>query len=72
VATRLDLIQVDDADQLATWVDEVFAAHPEEAGRFAAGERKLQGVLVGLIMKKSQGRADPKKVNQLLAARITG
>jgi aspartyl-tRNA(Asn)/glutamyl-tRNA(Gln) amidotransferase subunit B len=26
-------------------------------------------VLVGLVMKKSKGSADPKKVNQLLAAR---
>jgi Asp-tRNA(Asn)/Glu-tRNA(Gln) amidotransferase B subunit len=24
---------------------------------------------VGLVMKKSKGRADPKRVNQLLAAR---
>ncbi|MFM8909025.1 MAG: hypothetical protein ACKOH8_00310, partial [Gemmatimonadota bacterium] len=38
--------------------------------RFAAGEQKLQGVLVGFLMKKSKGRADPKKLNQLLAARI--
>jgi aspartyl-tRNA(Asn)/glutamyl-tRNA(Gln) amidotransferase subunit B len=69
VAQRLNLVQVNDGDQLARWVDEVFAEHPDEAGRFAAGERKLQGVLVGLVMKKSQGRADPKQVNQLLAAR---
>jgi aspartyl-tRNA(Asn)/glutamyl-tRNA(Gln) amidotransferase subunit B len=69
IAARLDLIQVDDADQLAQWVDEVLAANPDEAARFVAGERKLQGVLVGLVMKKSSGRADPKRVNQLLAAR---
>ncbi len=39
------------------------------ARAFAAGERKLQGVLVGLVMKASKGRADPKAVNQLLSAR---
>ncbi len=69
VAARLDLLQVDDTDQLAAWVDEVLAANPDEAARFLAGERKLQGVLVGLVMKRSGGRADPKRVNQLLAAR---
>jgi len=26
-------------------------------------------VLVGLVMKKSKGSADPRKVNQLLSAR---
>jgi Asp-tRNA(Asn)/Glu-tRNA(Gln) amidotransferase B subunit len=27
-------------------------------------------VLIGAVMKKSKGRADPKKLNQLLAARL--
>jgi aspartyl-tRNA(Asn)/glutamyl-tRNA(Gln) amidotransferase subunit B len=50
----------------------VFASSPTEAARFAGGERKLQGVLVGMVMKKSGGRADPKRVNQLLAERLAG
>ena len=70
VAERDGLLQVGDDSALAAWIDEVWAEHPDEAGRYAAGERKLQGVLVGLVMKKSKGRADPKKVNQLLAARV--
>ena len=69
IAKRDGLLQVGDDSALITWIDEVWAEHPDEAGRFAAGERKLQGVLVGFVMKKSKGRADPKKVNQLLAAR---
>jgi aspartyl-tRNA(Asn)/glutamyl-tRNA(Gln) amidotransferase subunit B len=39
---------------------------PNETARFRAGEKKLTGVLVGAVMKKSGGRADPKKVNALL------
>ena len=42
------------------------------SGRSGALPRRreaLQGVLVGLVMKKSKGSADPKRVNQLLAAR---
>ena len=54
------------------WIEEVFSQNPTEAGRFAAGERKLQGVLVGMVMKKSGGRADPKRVNQLLSERVAG
>jgi aspartyl-tRNA(Asn)/glutamyl-tRNA(Gln) amidotransferase subunit B len=72
IAQRLDLVQVGDDDALARWVDEVFAEHPAEAARYVGGERKLQGVLVGFVMKKSQGKADPKKVNQLLGARVSG
>ena len=38
--------------------------------RLAGGEKKLIGVLVGAVMKRSGGRADPKRVNQLLSAKI--
>ena len=69
VAADEGLSQVGDEGAIATWVDEVLEEHPEEAKRYLSGERKLQGVLVGLVMKKSKGRADPKRVNQLLSAR---
>jgi aspartyl-tRNA(Asn)/glutamyl-tRNA(Gln) amidotransferase subunit B len=69
VAERDGLLQVGDDGALGRWVDEVFAENADEAARFAAGERRLQGVLVGLVMKKSGGRADPRKVSQLIAAR---
>ncbi len=69
IAADEGLLQVGDEAAIATWVDEVLAEHPEEANRYLAGEKKLQGVLVGFVMKKSKGRADPKRVNQLLSAR---
>ena len=69
VAADEGLSQVGDEGAIATWVDEVLEEHPEEAKRYLSGERKLQGVLVGFVMKKSKGRADPKRVNQLLSAR---
>jgi aspartyl-tRNA(Asn)/glutamyl-tRNA(Gln) amidotransferase subunit B len=69
VAADEGLLQVGDESAIATWVDEVLNEHPEEATRYLAGEKKLQGVLVGFVMKKSRGRADPKRVNQLLSAR---
>jgi aspartyl-tRNA(Asn)/glutamyl-tRNA(Gln) amidotransferase subunit B len=69
IAADEGLVQVGDEGAIATWVEEVLAEHPDEANRFLAGEKKLQGVLVGFVMKKSKGRADPKRVNQLLSAR---
>jgi aspartyl-tRNA(Asn)/glutamyl-tRNA(Gln) amidotransferase subunit B len=67
VAAELGVMQVGDDAQLETWIDEVLREMPAEAERFRAGEKKLTGVLVGAVMKKSQGRADPRKVNALLA-----
>ena len=72
VAEREGLLKVGDDEALLAWIDAVFADHPDEASRYLAGERKLQGVLVGLVMKRSKGRADPKRVNQLLASRLGG
>jgi aspartyl-tRNA(Asn)/glutamyl-tRNA(Gln) amidotransferase subunit B len=69
LARAAGLLLVNDDEALVGWIDEVFAENPAEAARFAGGERKLQGVLVGLVMRKSKGSADPRKVNQLLAAR---
>ncbi|HYU54113.1 MAG TPA: Asp-tRNA(Asn)/Glu-tRNA(Gln) amidotransferase subunit GatB [Gemmatimonadaceae bacterium] len=69
VAADEGLLQVGDEGAIATWVDEVLQEHPDEARRYLSGEKKLQGVLVGFVMKKSKGRADPKRVNQLLSSR---
>jgi aspartyl-tRNA(Asn)/glutamyl-tRNA(Gln) amidotransferase subunit B len=69
IVDREGLRKVTDDSALAGWIDEVVAEHPEEAQRFFGGEKRLQGVLVGHVMKKSKGSADPKRVNQLLAAR---
>jgi aspartyl-tRNA(Asn)/glutamyl-tRNA(Gln) amidotransferase subunit B len=69
VHDREGLRQVGDDIQLVAWIDEVLAANPEEARRFESGDRKLLGVLVGKVMKASGGKADPKKVNQLLGTR---
>ena len=69
IAADEGLAQVGDDGALAGWVDEVLQEHPDEAKRYLAGEKKLQGVLVGFVMKKSKGRADPRRVNQLLSSR---
>ena len=70
IAEREGLVKVDDEAQLALWLEEVIAEMPAEAARFRAGERKLQGVLIGAVMKKSKGRADPRRLGQLLATRF--
>jgi aspartyl-tRNA(Asn)/glutamyl-tRNA(Gln) amidotransferase subunit B len=67
IAQRLGLVQVQDRGQIETWVAETLAAHPAEAQRYKAGETKVMGFLVGQVMKRSQGKADPKAVGAALA-----
>jgi len=70
VAGRLGLVQVGDTDALGAWVDEVLAANPKEVDRYRAGEQKLLGFFTGQVMKKSGGKADPKKIAPVLAERL--
>ena len=72
VAHDESLLKVGDDGAISGWIDEVIREHPDESGRYLAGEKKLQGVLVGFVMKKSGGKADPKRVNKLLMSRAGG
>jgi Asp-tRNA(Asn)/Glu-tRNA(Gln) amidotransferase B subunit len=71
-AERLGLVQVVNADQLSGWVDIVIERHPEEVGRFRRGDGKLLGFLIGAVMKQSEGRADPKRVQSILMEKLKG
>jgi aspartyl-tRNA(Asn)/glutamyl-tRNA(Gln) amidotransferase subunit B len=72
VAERLGLLQVRDSLAIERWIEEVLAAHPGEVARYRGGEAKLLGFLIGLVMKKSHGAADPKRVQSVLAAKLRG
>lgn len=64
------MAQVADDTLIEGWVDEVIAAHPDEVRRYREGELKVLGFLVGRVMRASQGKADPKRVNGLLKTRL--
>jgi aspartyl-tRNA(Asn)/glutamyl-tRNA(Gln) amidotransferase subunit B len=65
VAAR-GLVQVRDEGRLEAWVREVVDANPAEVARYRGGEAKLVGFFVGQVMKRSGGKADPKRVSELL------
>jgi aspartyl-tRNA(Asn)/glutamyl-tRNA(Gln) amidotransferase subunit B len=60
------LTQVRDDGQLAGWVSEVVEEHTDEVGRYRGGETRVLGFLMGQVMKRSGGKADPRRVNELL------
>jgi aspartyl-tRNA(Asn)/glutamyl-tRNA(Gln) amidotransferase subunit B len=70
IAERLGLVQVGDSDALGQWVDEVLAASAGEVARYKGGEVKLIGFFVGQVMKKSGGKADPKKVQPVIVEKL--
>ncbi|MEX0980367.1 MAG: Asp-tRNA(Asn)/Glu-tRNA(Gln) amidotransferase subunit GatB [Gemmatimonadota bacterium] len=66
------LAQVSDVDRLEVWVLEAIEENAEEAERYREGEKKLVGFFMGQVMRKSGGKADPKRVGTLLAEWAAG
>lgn len=64
------LEQVHDSAKLEAWVDEVLEEYPDEAVRYRGGDEKLLGFLVGQVMRRSQGKADPRQVHRLVRERL--
>ncbi len=62
----LGLAQVSDAGELEMVVGEVIKVNEKIVADFKAGKQAAFGALVGAVMKKTQGRANPKLVNELL------
>ena len=68
---RLSLSQVEDSATLTGWIEEVLDEHPQEAERYRDGETRLLGFLIGQVMRRSQGRAAPQRVRDLLREALT-
>ncbi|SUO97297.1 Asp-tRNA(Asn)/Glu-tRNA(Gln) amidotransferase subunit GatB [Suttonella ornithocola] len=63
--------QVNDDSQIEIWVDEVLASCVEQVSAYQNGQVKMLGFLVGQVLKKSQGKANPKVVNQMLVNKLS-
>jgi aspartyl-tRNA(Asn)/glutamyl-tRNA(Gln) amidotransferase subunit B len=63
---------VADEDALAPVIEAVIAAHPEQVETYRGGKEGVLGFLVGQVMRETQGKADPKVVNQLLREKLRG
>jgi len=58
--------QISDQSEIENIVSQILADHPDEISRYKAGDQKLMGFFVGQVMKETQGKANPKIVNEIL------
>lgn len=66
VIAAQDLKQISDEAVLAPIVEEVVLAGAKAVAEYRAGKEKALQSLVGQIMAKTKGKANPRKVNDLL------
>jgi len=66
------LTQVSDDGPILAAIDQILAANPDKVAEFRGGRDKLLGFFVGQVMKATEGKANPAKVNALLKNRLLG
>ena len=66
------LKQITDAGEIETAVNNVIADNADQVKKFREGNEKLVGWFVGQVMKKTQGKANPQMVNELLLEKLKG
>lgn len=70
VVAERGLTQIADSGALAPVVDRVLADNADAVARFKAGNANVLGALVGMVMKQTSGKANPKLVRELLEAKL--
>jgi aspartyl-tRNA(Asn)/glutamyl-tRNA(Gln) amidotransferase subunit B len=64
--------QITDESELEPLIERVLAANPGQVEAYRGGKQGLLGFFVGQVMKETQGKANPRLVNELLRAKLDG
>ena len=73
LADELNLVQKSDAGELEAIVDEVLAANAEAVADVRSGGKKAgkaRGFLMGQVMQRTKGQANPKVVSEILGKKL--
>ena len=64
------LRQISDIDQIEAIILEVLESYPDQREQYLSGKEQVLGFLIGQVMKKTSGKANPKIVNKILLEQI--
>jgi aspartyl-tRNA(Asn)/glutamyl-tRNA(Gln) amidotransferase subunit B len=71
IVERRGLRQVQDASALEAWVDEAIAENPGPVEQYLGGKDGALNAVMGQVIKKSGGAANPQAVRELLLQRLS-
>ncbi|MCL5038047.1 MAG: Asp-tRNA(Asn)/Glu-tRNA(Gln) amidotransferase subunit GatB [Chloroflexi bacterium] len=66
IAQKMGLSQESDESRILEWVLEALRESPDAVAEYRRGKEKALGFIVGQVMKKSRGQANPGIVNKLI------
>ena len=70
IIEKRGLKQISDDSAIEPIIDEILANNTNQVEQYKGGNTKLLGFFVGQVMKATQGKANPKQVNQLLSKKL--
>lgn len=70
VVDEKNLRQMGDKDELEKIVAEVISENPGPVSDYLSGKEKAAGFLVGQVMRKTKGRANPQLANELVRKQL--
>ena len=72
VVAELGLTQISDDDALTSVIQEIIAEHADAVENYRKGKENALKFLVGQVMRKTKGRANPQVAAELLTKAISG
>ena len=66
LAEEHGLVQVANTDELESWIAAAMERFPDKVAEYRSGKKGILGLFMGEVMRLSDGKADPKKTNQML------
>ena len=66
IVEKKGLRQISDTSELEKMVENIMKENIEQVEKYKSGNEKLFGWFVGQVMKKTQGKANPKIVNEVI------
>ena len=72
IVEERDLRQITDSGAIEALIAELLAREADKVAQYRAGKEKLFGFFVGQVMKATEGKANPKLVNELLRTLLNG
>jgi aspartyl-tRNA(Asn)/glutamyl-tRNA(Gln) amidotransferase subunit B len=67
----MGLEQIGSSDELEKIVQKLVQSHPDEVTQYKQGKEKVLGFFVGLIMKETSGKGNPKIIQELLKKHLS-
>jgi aspartyl-tRNA(Asn)/glutamyl-tRNA(Gln) amidotransferase subunit B len=71
IVKEKNLVQISDTSEIEAIIQKIINANAGQVKEYRSGKEKVFGFFVGQVMKESNGKANPKLVNEILRIKLS-